>query len=105
MGLLSQETIELIRQFRASLDRQIEQRVEELVMARFQSTGVTEQLSIGERLDAEVDRLNITHEALAETIGVSRSSYFEAKAGRLGKKATSRRKIEKYLKRRAEIPD
>jgi DNA-binding XRE family transcriptional regulator len=101
MGFLSEETIELIRQFHVNLNRRIEQRIEELLQAKLQETRATDLRTIGERLDAEVERLNITHEALADVIGVPRSSYFDVKRERVGPRSRSRRKIEQYFKSQA----
>ena len=53
------------------------------------------QQTIGARLDAIVFRKGISHEELAHRIGISRTTYFEVKAGRGGRKA--RVKTEYYL--------
>ncbi|MGA2182813.1 MAG: hypothetical protein ABSH47_07265 [Bryobacteraceae bacterium] len=47
------------------------------------------------RLDVAADYQGISHEEQAAQIGISRTAYFEVKAGRGGKK--SRRKTETYL--------
>jgi hypothetical protein len=52
--------------------------------------------TIGERLDDARLNADISHEEQAARIGISRSAYFEVKAGRGGRK--SRRSTEKYLK-------
>jgi hypothetical protein len=51
--------------------------------------------TISARLDQAADQEGISHEEMAHRIGVSRTTYFEVKAGRGGKKA--RRKVELYL--------
>jgi hypothetical protein len=53
------------------------------------------QTDLGGRLDELVLRLDISHEELADRIKLSRSTYFEVKAGRGGR--SSRRKVEAYL--------
>jgi hypothetical protein len=50
---------------------------------------------ISARLDEAVHRLDISHEELADRIGISRTTYFEVKAGRGGKR--SRGLAETYL--------
>ncbi len=63
------------------------------VTAHFAKKPATQD--IGSRLDEVVHHLNISHEALADLIGVSRTTYFEVKAGRGGKR--SRHLTETYL--------
>lgn len=53
---------------------------------------------LGALLDAEAHRLNISHEQLAAKIGISRTTYFDLKAGRGGKR--SRRLAQAYLSHR-----
>jgi DNA-binding Xre family transcriptional regulator len=55
-----------------------------------------EMRTVGQRLDEIAEHKGISHEELAHRIGVSRSSYFEVKAGRGGKKA--RTKTLTYIK-------
>jgi hypothetical protein len=50
---------------------------------------------LGARLDAACDSAMISHQEQAGRIGIGRSTYFEVKAGRGGKKA--RRRAEEYL--------
>jgi hypothetical protein len=52
--------------------------------------------SLGERLDVSSDTEGISHEEQAVRIGIARTTYFEVKAGRGGKKA--RRLAERYLR-------
>jgi DNA-binding XRE family transcriptional regulator len=96
MGFLHQETIDLVRQFRASLDRQIDQRVEELLQARLQDARATDHGSIAERLDAARRRLGVSHEAQAARIGVCRRTYFTVKRGGGGKDSILL--VEEYLR-------
>jgi hypothetical protein len=51
--------------------------------------------TFSERLDQLVTQENISHEELAHQIGVPRSTYFDIKAGRGGRR--TRRKVEDYL--------
>jgi hypothetical protein len=51
---------------------------------------------LGARLDAACDSAMIFHQEQAGRIGIGRSTYFEVKAGRGGKKA--RRRAEEYLR-------
>jgi hypothetical protein len=51
--------------------------------------------TISERLDDVAVHADITHDEQAHRIGISRTAYFEVKAGRGGRK--SRRKVEIYL--------
>ena len=51
--------------------------------------------TISDRLDDAAEHERISHEEQAHRIGISRTAYFEVKAGRGGKK--SRRKTENYL--------
>lgn len=51
--------------------------------------------TIGERLDDAAGEENISHEEQAHRIGISRTVYFEVKAGRGGRR--SKTKAEKYL--------
>jgi len=61
-----------------------------------QPTLATTSTNIGERLDEIVlEERNLSHEQLADRIGISRASYFQVKAGRAGPKST--RKVELYL--------
>jgi len=53
--------------------------------------------TISERLDEATVDEGISHEEQAHRIGISRTVYFEVKAGRGGRK--SRRKTENYLSR------
>jgi hypothetical protein len=54
-------------------------------------------LGLGERLDEARLLENISHEEQADRIGISRTTYFEVKAGRGGQ--DSKRKTELYLSR------
>jgi hypothetical protein len=51
--------------------------------------------TIGERLDEAADKEDISHEEQAARIRISRTAYFQVKAGRGGKK--SRKRAELYL--------
>jgi hypothetical protein len=55
-----------------------------------------EAKTISERLDEARWKADISHEEQAARIKISRTAYFEVKAGRGGRK--SRRKVELYLK-------
>src|ERR1039458_6084949 len=57
--------------------------------------------NLGARLDAACDSAMISHQEQGARIGIGRSTYFEVKAGRGGKKA--RRRAEEYL-RSLQIP-
>jgi hypothetical protein len=52
--------------------------------------------NLGARLDAACDSAMISHQEQGARIGIGRSTYFEVKAGRGGKKA--RRRAEEYLR-------
>ena len=52
--------------------------------------------NLGARLNAACDAVMISHQQQAARIGIGRSTYFEVKAGRGGKKA--RRRAEEYLR-------
>lgn len=52
-------------------------------------------LTLTERLDRAAVRLNVSHDGLAELIGISRTVYYDVKAGGGGR--VSRTKVEEYL--------
>jgi len=60
---------------------------------------VIREKSLGELLDEIVLEGTVSHEQLAENIGISRSAYFEVKAGRGGKKVKSKTRL--YLSKRS----
>jgi hypothetical protein len=61
-----------------------------------------ERPDLGARLEAAAHLVLMTHEEQATRIGIGRSTYYEVKAGRGGKKA--RRRAEAYLRSLEAMP-
>ena len=86
---------QLKRAIRSSEAKQDLSHLESQYAAPAKSVAAALGKSIGEQLDDAILRLDISHEEQAERIGISRTTYFEVKAGRGGRKA--RKKTATYL--------